>query len=276
MILYDNRKAIARDGSEFTTMSARTIRIFADVESLDEAAAHEFVHCAREAVTARGRFTVALSGGSTPRRLYQLLAAEPFRTQVDWGRVEIFWGDERCVPPDHADSNYRMAREAMLSHLPIPDEHIHRLQGERADRDAAARDYEAVLARVFGARVGDEPPALDLNLLGMGTNGHTASLFPYTKALDEMTRWVVANFVPELHTDRLTMTRPMLNHSRQVLFLVAGADKAEPLAEVLTGPLDPKRLPAQLIQPAGQLIWFVERAAAAHLPSFLTSENPQG
>jgi 6-phosphogluconolactonase len=274
--LYHNPKAIARDGSEFSTMSAHTIRVFADVESLGEAAAHEFVRAAREAIAARGRFTVALSGGSTPRRLYQLLASDPFRTQVDWDRVEFFWGDERCVPPDHPDSNYRMAREAMLSHLPIPDEHIHRLEGERADRDAAARDYEAVLARVFGVQVGGEPPALDLNLLGMGTNAHTASLFPYTKALDEMTRWVVANFVPELHTDRLTMTRPMLNHSRQVLFLVAGADKAEPLAEVLTGPYDPKRLPSQLIQPDGQLVWFIERSAAARLPSFLISENARG
>src|SRR5215469_2042551 len=203
-------------------MSARTIRVFADVEFLDKAAAQEFVRCAREAIAVRGRFTVALSGGSTPRRLYQLLASEPFRTQVDWGRVEFFWGDERCVPPDHPDSNYRMAREAMLSHLPIPAEHIHRLEGERADRDAAARDYEAIIAGVFGVTAGGEPPALDLNLLGMGTNGHTASLFPYTKALDETARWVVANFVPELNADRLTMTRPMLNRSREVLFVVAG------------------------------------------------------
>ena len=127
-------------------MPARTIRVFADVQALSEAAAHEWVRCGREAVAARGRFTVALSGGSTPKRLYQLLAAEPFRSQVDWSRVEIFWGDERCVPPDHADSNYRMAREAMLAHLPIPAEHIHRIEAERADHDAAARDYEAVLS----------------------------------------------------------------------------------------------------------------------------------
>lgn len=257
-------------------MPTRTIRIFADVEVLSAAAAHEFVRCVREAVAARGRFTVALSGGSTPKRLYQLLTAEPFRSQVDWGRVEIFWGDERCVPPDHADSNYRMAREAMLTHLPIPAELIHRLEAERPDRDAAARDYEAVLARVFAVAADAGPPELDLVLLGMGPDGHTASLFPHTKALDESKRWVVANFVPQLNTDRLTLTRPILNRAREVLFLVAGADKAERLAEVLAGPADPKRLPSQSIQPQGKLVWFVEAAAAARLPSSLTHENMQG
>ncbi|MGH7169454.1 MAG: 6-phosphogluconolactonase, partial [Gemmataceae bacterium] len=208
-------------------MPARTIRGFADVQTLSEAAAHEWVRGVREAVASRGRFTVALSGGSTPKRLYQLLAAEPFRSQVDWSRVEIFWGDERCVPPDHADSNYHMANEAMLAHLPIPAEHIHRIEAERSDRDASARDYEAVLARVFGVAAGAEPPAFDLILLGMGPDGHTASLFPHTKALDETKRWVVANPVPQLNTDRLTLTRPILNRAREVLFLVAGADKAE-------------------------------------------------
>jgi 6-phosphogluconolactonase len=247
-------------------MPARTIRTFVDGQAVSEAAAHEWVRRSREAVAAHGRFTVALSGGSTPKRLYQLLTAEPFRSQVDWGRVEIFWGDERCVPPDHADSNYRMAHEAMLAHLPIPIEHIHRIEAERANRDAAARDYEAILARVFGVPAGAEPPALDLVLLGMGPDGHTASLFPHTQALDETKRWVVANHVPQLNTDRLTLTRPILNRAREVLFLVAGADKAERLAEVLAGPADPKRLPSQSIQPDGQLVWFVDRAAAARLP----------
>lgn len=247
-------------------MPARDIRIFPDVQSLSEAAAHEWVRCAREAAAARGRFTIALSGGSTPKHLYQLLAGEPFRSQVDWSHVEIFWGDERCVPPDHPDSNYRMAREAMLANLPIPAEHIHRIEAERSDRDAAARDYEAVLARAFGVAIGREPPALDLVLLGMGPDGHTASLFPQTQALDETKRWVVANPVPQLHTQRLTLTRPILNRAREVLFLVAGADKAERLAEVLAGPADPKRLPSQTIQPEGQFLWFLDRAAAARLP----------
>jgi 6-phosphogluconolactonase len=258
-------------------MSSRLIRVFANVESLSEAAAHEFVRCSRDAVTQRGRFTVALSGGSPPTRLYQLLAAEPFRAGVDWGRVEFFWGDERGVPPDHPDSNYRMAREAMLERLPIPAEHVHRIEAERADRDAAARDYEGVLAGMFGIRAGREPPALDLILLGMGPDGHTASLFPHTAALNETQRWVVPNRVPQLNTERLTLTRPILNRGREVLFLVAGADKAERLAEVLAGPANPTRLPSQSIQPDnGQLLWFVDAAAAARLPPSLTRENVQG
>ena len=257
-------------------MPARTIHSFHDLEALSKAAAREFVRCAGEAAAARSRFTVALSGGSTPKRLYQLLASEPFRAQIDWGRVEIFWGDERCVPPDHKDSNYRMAHEAMLKHLPIPPDHIHRMEAERTDRDAAARDYEAALARVFGTKSGAEPPAFDLMLLGMGANAHTASLFPYTQALEETSRWVVVNHVPELHTDRMTMTRPILNRSREVLFLVAGADRAGPLAEVIVGPNDPKRLPAQFIQPDGQLLWYLDDAAAARLPAPLAQENVQG
>lgn len=257
-------------------MSTRTIRTFHDLEALSKAAAWELVHCTGEAVAARGQFTVSLSGGSTPKRLYQLLTSEPFRGQVDWGRVEVFWGDERCVPPDHPESNYHMAHEAMLKHLPIPPEHIHRIEAERSDRDAAARDYEAVLARVFGTSSGGEPPAFDFMLLGMGTNAHTASLFPHTQALEETRRWVVPNHVAELNTDRMTMTRPILNRSRIVLFLVAGADRAAPLAEVITGPSDPKRLPAQFIQPDGQLIWYLDDAAAARLPAPLAQENVQG
>ncbi|MGH7222247.1 MAG: 6-phosphogluconolactonase, partial [Gemmataceae bacterium] len=193
--------------------------------------------------------------------------AFPFRDQIDWGRVEFFWGDERCVPPDHAESNYRMAREAMLEHLPVPAEHVHRIEAERDDRDATARDYETVLASIFGIRSGGEPPALDLILLGMGPDGHTASLFPHTGALSERQRWVAPNRVPQLNTQRVTLTRPILNRGREVLFLVAGADKAERLAEVLAGPADPKRLPSQSIQPSGQLVWFVDGAAAARLPS---------
>jgi len=253
-------------------MSSRIIRTFPDVESLSEAAAQEFVRCTREAIAARGRFAVALSGGSTPKRLYQLLTGEPFRGQVDWGRVEIFWGDERSVPPDDSQSNYRMAREAMLTKLPIPDDHIHRIEAERPDLDAAARDYQNVLARVLSG----DPPALDLVLLGMGPDGHTASLFPHTDALRETTRWVVPNHVPQLHTNRLTLTRPILNRAREVLFLVAGADKADRLAEVLAGPTDPTRLPSQSIQPDGQLVWFIDQAAAGRLPTSLTRENVQG
>lgn len=253
-------------------MSERVVRTFPDVEAVSEAAAREFVDRAREAVAARGRFTAALSGGSTPRRLYQLLAGPPLGDQVDWGRVEVFWGDERCVPPDDKDSNYRMAREALLDRVPIPPDHVHRMEAERPDRDAAARDYEATLARAFGVAPGGEPPAFDLVLLGLGPDGHTASLFPHTTALDETQRWVVANHVPKLGADRLTLTVRVLNRAREVLFLVAGADKAEPLAGVLEGPPDPRRLPAQLVRPAnGRLVWFVDRQAAARL----TRPTPQ-
>ena len=258
-------------------MICHGILTFPDVESLSEAAADEFVRCARQAVADRGRFMVALSGSSTPRRLYQLLAAQPYRAQVDWDRVEFFWGDERCVPPDSPDSNYRMANEAMLAHLPIPADHIHRIEAERSDREAAARDYEAVLARVFGVGASGTPPALDLVLLGMGPDGHTASLFPNTQALDETTRWVVANHVPQLNTDRLTLTLPILNRAREVLFLVAGADKAERWAEAL-GPsfAATPHLPVQLIRPAFALKWFVDFATADRLLPFLTRENVQG
>jgi 6-phosphogluconolactonase len=245
-------------------MTSPVVRIFPDVEALSEAAAREFVRAAQEAIAARGRFSVVLSGGSTPRQLYQLLTGPPYRDEVDWGRVEVFWGDERCVPPDDRASNYHMAREAMLDRLPIPASHVHRMEAEREDRDAAARDYEQILARVVGVAPGGEPPAFDLVLLGLGPEGHTASLFPYTAALEETKRWVVANHIPKLGADRLTLTVPMLNRAREVLFLVAGSDKAEALAGVLDGPPEPRRLPAQLVRPAnGRLVWFVDRQAAA-------------
>ncbi len=243
-----------------------TIRTFPDAEAVSRGAAEEFVRCARDAVAARGRFTVTLSGGSTPKRMFEMLADPPHRDQVDWSKTHIFWGDERSVPPDHRDSNYRMANEAMLSRLPIPVAQIHRIEAERKDRDAAARDYQAVIAKTFGVDPNGEPPAFDLVLLGMGPDGHTASLFPHTTALTEAKRWVVVNFVPKFNTDRVTLTAPILNKARAVLFLVAGADKVQPLVEVLEGPPDPSRLPSQLIAPTGgALLWFVDRLAAAKL-----------
>ncbi|HZY88352.1 MAG TPA: 6-phosphogluconolactonase [Gemmataceae bacterium] len=255
-------------------MSAPIVRRFPDAEPVSRAAAEEFVRRAAEAIAARGRFTVALSGGSTPRRLYQLLAGEPYRGQVDWGRVEVFWGDERSVPPDDKESNYRMAREAMLTALALPPGHVHRMEAERADRDTAAREYQAEIARAFGVDANGEPPAFDLILLGMGPDGHTASLFPHTAALGETKRWVVVNHVPKFNTDRMTLTYPVLNRACEVLFLVAGADKAEPLAEVLQGPPDPERLPSQRVRPTdGQLLFFVDRAAAARLTLPVTDEG---
>jgi 6-phosphogluconolactonase len=251
-------------------MTAPTIRVFADAEAVSQAAAQEFVRCAREAVAARGRFTVTLSGGSTPQRLYQLLAEAPYRDQIDWSKVELFWGDERSVPPDHKDSNYRMTSEAMLTRIPIPPGQVHRLEADRADPDSAARDYQTVIAKTFGVSADGDPPSFDLVLLGMGPDGHTASLFPGTTALSETKRWVVVNYVPKFATNRLTLTTPILNKARQVLFLVAGADKPERLHEVLEGPYEPNRLPSQLIKPSGSLVWFVDRLAASQLTQTLT------
>ena len=229
----------------------------ADAEELSRRAAEEFVRRARGR-----RFSVALAGGSTPRRLYQLLADAPYREQVDWTLVEFFFGDERTVPPDHAESNFRMANEALLAPLDLPDRQIHRMAGERDDLDAAAAEY----ANEIGKVLGETPPAFDLVLLGMGRDGHTASLFPGTAALSESRRWVVPNLVPQLDTRRLTFTVPILNHAACLLFLVAGAEKRDALAAVLEGPRDPWRFPSQLVRPEhGELLWLVDRAATAGL-----------
>ncbi len=248
-------------------MSPPIIRVFPDAEAVSRAAAEEFVRRASDAVAARGRFTVALSGGSTPKRLYELLAEPALRSQADWNRVDFFWGDERCLPPDHAESNYHAAREAMLSRLPIPAGRVHRMEAERPDRDAAARDYQAVIAKTFGRDDAGPPPAFDLILLGMGPDGHTASLFPHNPTLGETARWVVAvHDAPKPPPDRMTLTYPILNAAYEVLFLVAGADKAAVLAEVLEGPAAPERLPSQNVRPDnGRLVWFVDRPAAARL-----------
>ncbi len=247
-------------------MPTRFVRRCADVHEVSRAAATEFVRLAQASIAARGRFVVALGGGSTPKLLYQLLAADPYRGQVDWARVEFFWGDERAVPPEHADSNYGMAKNALLDTLALPAAQIHRMEAERADRDAAAHDYQTELAHICNVVGAGEPPALDLVLLGMGADGHTASMFPHTAALKETKRWVVANHVPKLNADRLTMTGPLLNRAANVLFLVAGADKAPVLVEVLEGPPDHDRLPSQMIQPTqGSLTWLVDQAAAARL-----------
>jgi len=242
-----------------------TLRQFLDLEELSHAAAGEFCRIGRDAVAARGRCAVVLSGGSTPRRLYELLALE-YRTQLDWTCVEFFWGDERAVPPDHKASNFGMVRDALLEPLAISRDDVHRIAGERTDLDAAARDYEADIALALGAPRDGQPPAFDVVLLGMGADGHTASLFPGSRAIDEVERWVVMQHGPPPGPDRVTMTPTILNAARHVLFLVAGSEKAEILARVLEGPHDPRRLPAQAIQPAsGTVTWFVDRAAAACL-----------
>ncbi len=236
------------------------ITVLPDKAALAEAAADLFVSLAFEAIAARGRFTVALAGGSTPEAMYTLLTEEPYRSRVDWPLVEIFFGDERCVPPDHAESNYRMAREALLSKVPIPGDNVYRMRGEDPDQNAAAKEYGLMLQEKFG-----EEGGLDLCLLGMGDDGHTASIFPGTPAVGEQKHRVVAQFVEKSTTGRswrITMTSPFINRSYHVLILVAGASKAERLAEVLEGPRDPERLPIQLVQPMGQLTWMIDTAAA--------------
>lgn len=251
-----------------TAVRPPILREFADAEQLNEAAAEALVHVAAETISARGRFIWALTGGHTPKRLYELLASPPLKERARWDKVEFFWGDERAVPPDHAESNFHLAHEALLSKLQIKEAQIHRMVVERNDLENAAWDYQMEIARVFDVNSEGEPPSFDLILLGMGTDGHTASLFPHTEAAKEETRWVTSNYVPKLDRFRLTFTARMINRAARIWFLVAGEDKADALAQVLQGPPDPLRLPSQLVQPqAGELVWFIDAAAAAKLQS---------
>lgn len=244
------------------------IRQLADTNELFRAAAEEVCRIAQMSIETTGRFSLVLSGGSTPRGLYALLAEHPYRSQVEWNRVEFFWGDERAVPPDHQASNFRMAREAMFDKLDIPAERVHRIEAERPDLDEVAREYEAEIERVLGRvpGVGRRPPHFNLFLLGMGEDGHTASLFPNTPSLREKERWVMAQQVPRAPRERITMTPPIINAAHFIMFLVAGPTKADVLAQVLQGPRDPLGYPAQLIHPlTGGVTWFVDRAASASL-----------
>jgi 6-phosphogluconolactonase len=239
------------------------VRVFEDAEAVARAAAEEFARLAREAVDERGAFSVALSGGTTPRRVYELLASADFSPRVPWAGVHVFFGDERQVPPDHAESNYRMANEALLARVPLPAENVHRIEGV-GDARANASDYESVMRGFFGDAA--EWPRLDLVFLGMGDDGHTASLFPGTEALGEGRAWVAANWVEKLGVWRVTLTAPVINSARNVVFLVTGAGKAERLREVLAGERDTARLPSQLIEPReGELFWYLDRSAAAQL-----------
>jgi 6-phosphogluconolactonase len=244
------------------TEDAHDVRVFDDAESVARAAAEEFVALSREAVGGRGAFSVALSGGTTPRRVYELLASDEYGARVEWPKVHVFFGDERAVPPDHADSNYRMAREALLSRVSIPTENVHRVEG-LGDAAANASDYESVMRGFFGDSTW---PRFDLVFLGMGDDGHTASLFPRTPALEEARAWVAPNWVEKLGAWRITLTAPAINAARRVVFLVTGSSKAERLGEVLNGAREPTRLPSQMIRPRdGSLAWYVDRAAAARL-----------
>lgn len=241
------------------------VETYPDAESLAQAGAEHFVTLAQAAIAARGCFAVALSGGSTPRGLYARLATEELAAQVDWSCVYVFWGDERCVPPDHHDSNYLMARQTLLDHLPVPPENVHRIRGELEPEEAAA-EYERTL-RTFFFLPSEKPiPRFDLVLLGMGDDGHTASLFPGSAALHERRRWVATQYVGKLQVWRVTLTPIIINAAAHVTFLVSGAGKAERLHQVLTGPYQPDLLPAQIIKPdGGRLLWLVDAAAAALL-----------
>ncbi|MBI1999609.1 MAG: 6-phosphogluconolactonase [candidate division NC10 bacterium] len=249
-------------------MGNRDIRILADAGELSRAAAEEFVRQAEEAVRTRGLFTVALSGGSTSKAMYRLLANddEPLlRGRVPWGKIHFFWGDERHVPPDHLDSNYRTAHEAMLSRVPIPAENVHRIKAEDPDARNAAADYDQQLRTFFFPRrmTVEALPRFDLVLLGLGPDGHTASLFPGTDAIHEQTRFVAAPWVEKLHACRITLAPPVLNNAACILVLVSGEEKAEALRTVLEGAYQPDQFPAQLIRPTlGSLLWLVDRAAA--------------
>ena len=234
-------------------------------QRLAQAAAEVFAKYAADGVAARGVARIAISGGSTPKRMFALLAEEPFRSQIDWGKLRLYWVDERCVPPDHADSNYRMTREQLLSKVPLAEENVFRMEGELDPEDAASR-YEATLRNTFRLE-GAEAPAFDLVLLGMGDDGHTASIFPNTSAIDAMGTLVAANHVPQKDSWRITLTWPVINHGRRVVFLIEGGAKAEVLHEVLLGGYDPDRLPAQLIRPEnGQIGLLLDAEAAKRLP----------
>ena len=233
-------------------------------QDLFQAAAEELVRAATDAVAERGRFTIALSGGSTPKNLYTLIAANA-NTSLPWDRMFFFWGDERHVSPDDAESNYRMAKETLLSKVAISPANIFRIPAENPDAAAAAAEYERIVQKFFSLAPG-EFPRLDLILLGMGPDGHAASLFPETAALREKSRLVVANWVEKLKASRITFTLPVLNSARCVSFLVSGSDKAAALREVLEGNAPAEKYPSKLVRPTdGKLIWFVDRAASSEL-----------
>jgi 6-phosphogluconolactonase len=242
--------------------AAPQVRTFASAEHLSRAAAERFCQVGSQTIRDRGRFTVALSGGSTPRGLHEELARD-FASQLSWKDVFFFWSDERHVPPTDSDSNYRMAAETLLSKFPIPADHIFRVTAEMPDAGEAAQAYGQTMRDFFRTPVGSIP-RFDLILLGMGPDGHTASLFPGTTALEEKQHWVVANWVEKFSTFRITFTYPLLNHAANVMFLVCGADKATMVGRALKDPT--ANLPCQGVKPVdGELIWFLDQAAAAKL-----------
>lgn len=241
-----------------------TLHVCRGPRELYEQAAALYARLADAAIAARGRFMVALSGGSTPKGVHAVLSGDEYRTKIPWNHVHLFWGDERCVPPTHPESNYHMAEETLLAKIAIPARHIHRVPAELPPIEAASA-YEQTLREVF-ALSGGVLPRFDLIFLGMGADGHTASLFPGTPGVREDRRLVVAQYVKKLQAWRITLTPAVLNSAAQVVFLVSGADKAQTLKTVLHGPFEPERFPAQLVRPTqGAVLWLVDQAAAGAL-----------
>ena len=247
-------------------LSKSAIQIVADVEAISRKAAEIIMGLMAETLNTKTHFSIALSGGSTPKSLFTLLADDvSLRTQVDWDKVHFFWGDERHVPPDHPDSNFRMAYEAMLSKVPVQETNIHRVRAEEQDASKAAEEYEDELRTFFNLKPG-ELPYFDCVLLGMGPDGHTASLFPGTEALHEQKRLVVSNWVEKFQSHRITLTAQAINNADCIIFLVSGEEKAEVLREVLEGENNPELFPSQLIKPNhGKLLWLVAQSAATKL-----------
>jgi len=246
-------------------MSEREIILCRDAGDLARKAAAQWIALGAAAIAASGRFAVALSGGSTPKVLYSLLAAPEFRARIDWRRVHLFWGDERCVPPEHAESNYRLVREALLSKIDLAPENIHRMAGEK-DPATAAAEYEHLLRNFFLGKTA--APRFDLVLLGLGEDGHTASLFPGSTALKETERWVATSYVERLRAQRLTLTLPVLNAAAQVSFLVAGESKSAIVKALLGNDSISSQYPAGQVRPmTGKLTWFISQDAAAGIAS---------
>ena len=244
-----------------------TYQVWPSSAEVAMASARLFASRVEHAVNQRGVARIAISGGSTPQATFKLLAdpAQPFLNTIPWDKIQLFWVDERCVAPDNPESNYGVCRDLLLSKVPLPEKNVFRMEGELDPEEAAAR-YESTLRNVMKLE-GAESPAFDLVALGMGPDGHTASLFPHTEAINEIGRLVVANHVPQKDTWRITLTWPVIIQAAEVVFEIEGASKTDVLAEVLTGPRDPERLPSQLIRPSsGKLLFLLDQAAAAKLP----------
>jgi 6-phosphogluconolactonase len=239
------------------------IAIYPDIHTLSQHAAEYVVRIANESIALHGHFTIALTGGTTPKEMYSLLGSEPFRRQIDWRLVHIFWEDERCVPHNSPESNSYLAQEVLLNKISIPGSQIHRMPADQPDREAASQAYTLEMQHTFGT---NGIPSFDLIHLGMGPEGHTASLFPHQASLHEKQRLVMPVSVPKPPPDRLTFTPPLLNAAKNVLFLVTGSDKADALQAVLEGEYQPEEYPAQIVRPTnGEVVWMLDKAAAKNL-----------